>query len=279
MNTKFAALFKFTTALVLLLTAYIPTLAWMIDRWVAAESYYGHGFLIPVVSLFLVWQRKDSLKNAKRSSEIAGLWIVAIGLFIHIICALLKVYFISGFSFVLVIYGLVLFFFGREAARRLRFPIFFLLIMIPVPLVVIGNLTVKLKLFAAQCATFILNRIGFPSIRDGSIIRMPASYIAVEAPCSGLRSLISLLTLGLLFSYMLKLTYIKKGILFLSSAPIAIASNVLRIIMIAILNDLYGEKVAMGFLHNFSGLLVFAFAFFGLLTVSNTLKAREDEKE
>jgi exosortase len=249
----------------------------MVARWTAAESYYGHGFLIPLVSLYVIWQRKELLKKAKISSELTGLIIVAIGLLVHILCALLKVYFISGFSFVFALYGLVLFFFGKEVARNLIFPIFFLLAMIPLPLVLISNLTVKLKLFAAQCATVILNKIGFPSIRNGSIIRMPNSFIAVEAPCSGLRSLIALLTLGLIFSFAIKVSYYKKGLILLSSMPIALAANMVRILMLATVNDLYGEEVAMGFFHDFLGFFVFAFAFAGLWIVVRLIDKRQTD--
>ena len=206
------------------------------------------------------------------------MWLITAGLLTHIICAVLKVYFISGFSLILVIYGLVLYFFGREVARTLNFPILFLLTMVPLPLVVVSNLTVKLKLFAAECATFILNHIGFPSVRDGSVIRMPNSFIAVEAPCSGLRSLISLLTLGLLFAYMLKASFFKKAILLLSAVPFAVATNMLRIIMLATVNDLYGEKAAMGFFHDFSGFFVFALAFIGLLWVYKVLEPKNESQ-
>ncbi len=270
---------KFVSCLALLFIAYIPTLKWMIDRWFEAESYYGHGFLIPALSLFIIWQRRGALKRIPISGGITGLWIVISSLLVHMICAGLKVYFISGFSFVFAIYGLIIFFFGRKMAHSLIFPVFFLLAMIPLPLVLISNLTVRLKLFAAQCATIILNHIGFPSIRDGSIIRMPNSYIAVEAPCSGLRSLISLLTLGLLFSYAMRVSYVKKAILFASSIPIAIATNIFRILMLATVNDLYGEKIAMGFFHDFTGFLVFAFAFAGLFGVSRILESAGDKDE
>lgn len=256
----------------LLLIAYTPTLLWMYDRWMAKESYYSHGILIPIVSIFIAWQRRDALKKITVSSEIAGLWITAVCLVIHIICAALKVYFISGFSFVLAIYGLILFFFGKHMMRKLIFPVFFLLAMIPLPLVIIGNLTVRMKLFAAHVSIAILNKIGFPSMLDGSIIRMPSSFIEIAAPCSGLRSLISLLTLGLIFAYVTKVSYVKKGILLLSSVPIALASNICRILMLATVNDLYGEKVAFGFFHDFSGFFVFALAFSGLLGVSKILE-------
>ena len=146
--------------------------------------------------------------------------------------------------------------------------------MIPLPLVLIGNLTVKLKLFVAEISTFILNGIGFPSIRDGSFIRMPNSFIEVAAPCSGLRSLISLLTLGLLFSYAMKVSYVRKSVLFLSSIPIALASNVIRITLLAIINDLYGEAAATGFFHDFSGFIMFGVAFVGLFSISHVLEKR-----
>lgn len=267
---------KFASCVLLLLIAYIPTILWMADRWFAKESYYGHGFLIPIVSLVITWQKRDILKKIKPAGAIAGLWIIMACLLVHIICAALKVYFISGFSFVLAIYGLILFFFGKKMTNALIFPTLFLLTMIPLPLVVVGNLTVKMKLFAAQASTFMLNHIGFPCVRDGSVIKMPNSYIAVEAPCSGLRSLISLLTLGLLFSYVIKVSLLKKTILFLSSIPIALASNIFRIILLAAVNDLYGEKVAMGFFHDFTGFLVFAVAFTGLYGVSRALEGNRE---
>jgi len=270
-------LVKFGTAVALLLAAYVPTIMWMIDRWFAKESYYSHGFLIPLIALFIIWQRKDALSKVRISGSLAGLWIIAISLCINIVCAALKIYFISGFSLVFAIYGLVLFFFGKDMVRQLIFPLFVLFLMIPLPLVLIGNLTVKLKLLAAQLSTFVLNRIGFPSMLDGSVIVMPASRLEVAAPCSGLRSIIALLTLGLLFSYAVKTSYLKKSIIFLSAVPIAIASNVFRIVLIAVVNDLYGGEVAMGTFHDLSGFLVFAVAFLGLLGVSTIMEPKQNE--
>lgn len=255
----------------LLIITYIPMFIWMWDRWLAKESYYNHGFLIPLISLYVVWQRRETLRKIKPKGSMLGVLIIGAGLIMHILAALLKVYFISGFSFVFVLYGLILFFYGREMARNLIFPVFFLLAMVPLPLVLISNLTVRLKLFVAQVATFILNRIGFPSVREGSIIRMPSSYVAIEAPCSGLRSLISLITLGLIFAYTVKGAYWKKATLFISSIPIALMTNMIRITTLAVVNDLYGKKIAMGFFHDFSGFFMFGIAFLCLYGVSRIL--------
>ncbi|MFH0731628.1 MAG: exosortase/archaeosortase family protein [Candidatus Omnitrophota bacterium] len=273
-NTK--RIIQFASSAILLLIAYIPMLDWMIDRWFAKESYYGHGMLIPVVALYFVWSRKELLKKAKMSSSMSGVIIIAASLLIHIICAALKVYFISGFSFVFALYGLVLFFFGKEIAKCLIFPVFFLLAMIPLPLVLIGNLVVRLKLLAMDGSVFLLNRIGFQAIKDGGYIRMPNSFILVADPCSGLRSLISLLTLGLVFAFTMKASYIKKTTLLLSSVPIAIFSNVLRITSVSIVNDLYGEKAANGFFHGFAGFMVFVVAFGLLFWVGKGLENKHE---
>ncbi len=264
-------LVKFASCLALTLIAYIPTINWMMGRWNGKESYYSHGFLVPLITLFIIWQRRDVLSKIKITGNILGLWIVAACLLVHVICAALRVYFVSGFTLITLVYGMVLFFFGKDVVRKLTFPILFLFTMVPLPLAAIGVLTVKLKLLATQLSVFVLNTIGFRCIQDGSFIRMPSSFIEVAAPCSGLRSIISLLTLGLLFAYFSKTSFFKKSILFLSSIPIAIATNVMRITVVAVVNDLYGGKVAMGVFHDLTGYLVFVVAFVMLYGVMQLL--------
>ncbi|PIU41925.1 MAG: hypothetical protein COS99_02815 [Candidatus Omnitrophica bacterium CG07_land_8_20_14_0_80_42_15] len=264
-------LIKFGLLLALVIIVYIPTLAWMWDRWFAAESYYEHGFLIPLVSLYFVWQKRKEVKSVEWSSGQVGLAIIALSLLAHLACAVLRVYFVSGFLFVLALYGLVLFSFGKKLTRLLIFPILFLFMMVPLPLVAVGNLTVALKLFVTKASVFLLNHIGFPSLQDGSIIRMPKSYIMIEAPCSGLRSLISLLTLGLIFAYTMKASYIKKIILLILAFPIAMFTNIMRTTLIAMVNDLYGGKIAMGFFHDMTGFVMFGVAFACLYGASKGL--------
>jgi len=274
MDERKAAIFKFASAAALAIVAYFPTLQWMVDRFNAPDSYYGHAFFIPAISAYIAWQRKETLKNAPLSSEWYGLAVVVACLAVHLVCAALKIYFISGFTLVAVLYGLVLFFLGKETARILTFPLFFLFTMIPLPMVAIAQITVRLKLFATQAAALVLNLIGFICVTDGNIIRMPSSYVVVDTPCSGLRSLISLLTLGLLFTYFIKVSYPRKAVLFLSSIPIAIATNVFRIVIVAILNDFFGPAVAMGTFHYVLGFFVFIFAFGAFLGVAKLLERR-----
>jgi exosortase len=107
---------------------------------------------------------------------------------------------------------------------------------------------------------------------------MPNSEIEIAAPCSGLRSLISLLTLGLIFAFALKISLFKKIVLFLSSIPIAIVANIIRVLLLAVVNDIYGEKIAMGFFHDCTGFVMFAVAFIGLYFVGVWLEGTAGEK-
>ena len=166
----------------------------------------------------------------------------------------------------------MLLFLGKKFLKELLFPITFLISMIPLPLVAIANISFRLKIFAAQLSTAILNGMGIPAMRDGSVIKTMHSYLMVEDPCSGIRSLIALISLGALMAYFSNTTKIKKAILFLSSIPIAVGSNIIRIVALALASEMYGTKLATGTFHDVMGILVFVFAFLGLSLVGKTLE-------
>ncbi|MFC1667454.1 exosortase/archaeosortase family protein [Candidatus Omnitrophota bacterium] len=251
---------------------YIPTFIWMWGRWFAEESYYSHGILMPLVTIFLILFKKDELKNLKPIPNKIGILLILIGAMIYLISAWMRVYFTSGLSLILLILGLVLYFLGKVYLRKLLYPILFLLFMVPMPMVLVANLTVKLKLFATQCATAVLNKIGIFAVRDGSIIRTMHSYMMVEAPCSGLRSLISLLALGALIAYFMKTSVVKKWILVFLSMPIAICANVFRVSLLTAVNEIYGKEFAMGWFHDFSGFLLFFVALIGLMVTKKLVE-------
>ena len=265
-------MFKLIILTVLAAAAYVPTFIWMVQRWTAVETYYSHGFLIPLISIFIVWLRREKLSKLKAAPLRLGWLFFGAGIAIHTLSALLQVYFTSGFSLILVIMGLVLLFLGKDFLKQLLFPIFFLVFMIPLPMVAIANLSFRLKIFASQVSTFIVNRLGIPAIREGSIIKTTHSYLVVEDICSGIRSLIALIALGVLMSYYSRLSRAKKIILFSSAIPIAIFSNVIRIVALTLVSEIYGSKVATGKFHDVMGILVFVFAFLGLSLVAKMLE-------
>jgi exosortase len=256
----------------LVIIAYIPAFIWMIDRWSSAETYYSHGFLVPLISGFIIWQKRKELNKLKIQPLNSGWLFFGAGIAIHAISALWQVSFSSGFSLLLVLPGLVLLCLGKEFLKQLLFPILFLTFMIPLPLVAIANLSFRLKIFAAQVSTLIVNRLGIAAVREGSVIKTAHSYLVVEDPCSGIRSLIALIALGALMAYFSNIPRAKKIILFFSSIPIALLSNIIRIVTVTLASEIYGSQFATGTFHDVMGILVFVFSFIGLSMTAKLLE-------
>lgn len=265
-------LVKLFSLLALVAIAYIPTFRWMIDRWSAKDTYYSHGFLVPFISAFIIWQKRRELSKLIIKPVNSGWLIFSLGLLIHAISISFRVSFSSGFSLIITLIGLILITLGKNALKKLIFPVCFLISMIPLPLALIASLSFKLKIFAAQASTVLMNKIGIATIREGSILRTLHATLMVEDPCSGIRSLVALISLGALAAYFNHLPRPRKTILFLSSIPIAVATNIIRITALGLVSEIYGEKYATGIFHDTMGILVFVFAFLGLMFVQKLLE-------
>lgn len=265
---------KLLLAFFVMIIAYFPTLIWMFDRWWVRDSYYSHGILIPAVSIFLIYQIKDELAKIEFKESPWGMRLIIAGVALHLLASHpnVRVYFVSGFSMLFVISGIVLYLYGEELFKKIAFPLAFLVFMIPLPLVVINKLSLQLKMFAAEMAETVLNNMRIPAIRDGSIIRMRHANVVVDDVCSGLRSLISLTALGSIFAYWLKGPVWKKVILFLSTIPIAIVTNMCRVVLLASISEIWGTEYADGLVHDVTGFMVFALAFVMLYAVGKLLE-------
>lgn len=259
-------------AVILLLAAYFPILIWLWDRWFARDSYYSHGILIPFVTGYLIWQKKDILKKITPTQSSLGIPLIIFGLLIYLLSAPLRIYFTSGFSMLIIIYGLALHFYGWPIVRHIAFPLFFLFFMMPLPSQAIINISFRMKMFAAEIATSVLNGMGFQAARDGSIITMRHTQVIVDDVCSGLRSLISLTALGSIFAYWLNAPMYKKIILFLTTIPIAIIANVCRVVILSSISEIWGAEYATGFTHDATGYMVFIVAFILLYAASKLLE-------
>lgn len=255
-----------------IIITYLPIYLWLWERWFARDSYYSHGFLIPFVVGFLIWQKREDLAKTAYVPSAWGLRLIILGLLIHLLSSMFRVYFSSGFSLLIVVVGLTLEIFGSQVFRKIWFPVFFLFFMIPLPLVVISGISFKLKMFAASIATGVLNGMHIPALQEGSIIKMPHTYVIVDDICSGLRSLISLTALGSIFAYLMKASRVKRVCLFLSTIPIAVITNVFRIIFLSLISEIWGSQYATGFTHDLSGFLVFVLAFILLFCIGKLLE-------
>lgn len=242
---------------------YFPTLIWLFERYIAVDSYYSHGFIIPIVSIFLIWlKRKDYLQNLKKEFSCWGLILIVFALLTNLISVWAEFFFVSGLSIIALFFGICLFLYGKKITKKLVFPIFFLIFMIPLPLVIINSISFPMKMLVTNSAVFILKTIfNIPVSNEGFQIFFPKSTLIVENPCSGLRSLISMLALGSIFAFLLKAHITKRIGLFLSSIPIALLTNLFRIIILSLAVFIYGNDMTSGFFHDFTGYLTFGIAF------------------
>jgi exosortase len=262
---------------VLLFANYFPVLKWMVARWDEPASYMAHGWLIPPISAFLLWQRRRELGSLPRGPGQASAWglpLIVLCLFFHLVAGVADVSSISGLTMVGVIFGFVLLLEGKAVARAAWFPILFLVLMVPPPEFIIDKLNFSLKLTAADLATGLLDLVGLPAIRQGSYMVFGSDRLAVGDVCSGLRSLLSLLDLAVLYAYLVRERGRAPVLAALAMAvPAAIVGNGVRIFLVACLVMALGQaavfKPRLGDwdLHLFTGAAIFIAAF-GCLYVS-----------
>jgi exosortase len=180
-------------------------------------------------------------------------------------------------SLVVLLAGLVLYRSGWRYLKGMAFPIVFLLFMIPWPAIILNALTLPLQLLAARLSTSSLQLMNLPVYREGNVIFLPHATLEVVEACSGIRSLVSLLALAVVFAYMTQRHVWKIAVLVVSATPIAIIANAFRIWGTGVLAHVYGPQAAEGFYHTFAGWLVFVIAFV-LLTVEGAVMSRFGKK-
>ena len=257
---------------ILFLWAYTPIFIWMWDRWFARDTYYSHGILVPFVTIYFIWQMRDELKNVPVKRAPWSLVFFAIGIAIYLVGSTLRIYFPSAVSMLLVLISLILYFYGTKVLRKIAFPIVFLVFMIPLPLYIIVNISFKMKLFAATIAAQLLNFLGMYAVQDGSVIKLRSAFVVVDDVCSGLRSLISLTALGSIFAYIMNAPVYKRLILFLATIPIAIITNVCRVVLLSTFTEAFGVEFTKGPIHDITGYLVFVLAFGMLYAIRRMLE-------
>lgn len=242
-------------------------LMWL--RWFGPIGYYSHGPLVFPISVVTAWlivrQRGLPMESTPRSRR-WGMTLIVGCIMVHLLSMYTRgtITFLSGFMLLGVLAGIMLYLGGFPMFRRLWFPLAFLAFMVPLPDPVNNKITFFLKMRVAAASTDIASLAGVPVIRQGSnILLSHMRELTVDAVCSGLKSLISLLAFATLFTYACRLRGLKRWILFLSAVPIALAANVVRITTLIIVANSYGTKIssAGGWVHDSMGYLVFVIAF------------------
>ena len=257
------ALIKIGTCLFCIGILYYSVFQTLIYDW-TNDPDFSHGFLIPFISLYLVWQLAEELERLPVAPRNFGILVIIDELVLLIIGNLAAEYFTQRVSFLIIVSGIILFLLGRQHLKLLAFPIVFLIFMIPIPSILLLKITFPMQLFAAKVATAALQLLDVPVLREGNVIHLVENTLEVERACSGIRSLISLLAIGTVLAYFITRVNWQRAVVILSCFPIAIATNAFRVTMTGVLANYYGMKMAEGFFHGFSGMVLY---FAGLILV------------
>lgn len=254
-------------ALALAMVIYGPILYYMAQHWNAVADY-SHGFLVAPLALYFAWERKAQLKRARIEPSWWGLLPLVLSTVTLVVGRLGVELMNMRVSFVLALMGIVLLLLGRQVFKILAFPLFFLFLMIPLPQSLVNPIAFPLQLIAADWAVQALFFLRIPALREGNIIHLPDTTLFVAEACSGLRSLMALITLGVVFAYFFRRSWGERSIIVASAIPIAIVVNALRVTVTGILTYHFGEKAAEGAIHEFQGLITFGAAFVLLLVLA-----------
>lgn len=264
---------------------YFTVIVKLANDWWHDENY-SHGLLIPFVIAFILWQERKSFVDSKSAPS---RWVGAIGIGAAL-CALWAgtagaELFVQRASLVLILACIVIYFFGLRLMRVVAVPLVLLVLAIPIPQIIFNRIAFPLQLFASRCAVAAMSFFSIPVLRQGNVIELmplgasePKKLAVVEA-CSGIRSLMTLVTLAVIYAYFTKpkatqtsivqnkvyaaflsFTFWRSLILVLAAVPIAILTNALRVSGTGVLAHYYGTRVADGFFHTFSGWVIYVAA-------------------
>jgi exosortase len=239
---------------------YGPILIRLVRQW-NSDADYSHGFLVPFLSAYLIWQRRDTLAQVVRRPSNWGLVVVLGSLGLLFLGSLGAELFLTRVSIIGTICGLIVYFSGWRLLRALAFPLAFLLFAVPIPALIYNEIVFPLQFIASRFATGVLETLNlFPIMREGNVLIMPGMRLEVVEACSGIRSLMSLLALAAGYGYLAEKSVPVRWFMFLAMIPLAIISNGTRVMITALMTNYIGPQAAEGFMHEFSGWVIFVVA-------------------
>ena len=242
----------------LLMACYAPILWGLARQWAAGEDM-SHGFFVPVVAGFVAWQRRAEIAAVEASPSYWGLAIAAWGGVQMVLGTLAAQLFVARTAFLVSLVGAVLFLGGSRLLKILAFPLLLLTFMFPIPAIVYARVTLPLQLLASGMAETILSALGVPVLRDGNVLELASQRLSVVEACSGIRSLVSLGFLALVYGYFFDRRTWMRGVLLAATVPIAIAANAARVTLMGLMGG-YRADLARGVPHLAEGWVLFATA-------------------
>src|SRR5579859_7308517 len=262
----------------LVATLYAAVLRGLVGQW-WSDPDYGHGFLVPLFSGYVLWQERDQWRGKESKPGNFGLLVMVGAVVLLLAGSLGAELFTSRFSLLILIAGMVLFLAGWKVLRAVSFPLAFLLLMIPIPVIIYNQITFPLQLIASRFATFWLELVRIPVLREGNVLILPNYSLEVVEACSGIRSLMTLITLAVAYGYLAEPRRWARYALVILMVPIAMVSNAIRIMGTGVLTYRFGPAAAEGFFHEFSGWVIFVASLILMFTCHWILKRLGTRRE
>jgi exosortase len=240
----------------LLLLLYGPILRFLVLQW-WSDPDYGHGFFVPLFSGYVLYQERNRWMNGEAKPSNFGFLVMLGAIGLLLVGSLGAELFLSRVSLLVLLAGMILFLAGWRVLRAVSFPLAFLLFMIPIPVIIYNQITFPLQLIASRFATFWLEAARVPVLRDGNVLLLSNYSLEVVEACSGIRSLLSLIALAVAYGHFAEPRRWVRYLLVMLMVPSAIVSNAMRIMGAGLLARKFGPGAAEGFLHTFSGWVIF----------------------
>jgi exosortase len=256
---------------ILLAACYAPVLRALVRQW-NGDPDMGHGFFVPLIAAWIVWQRREELAEIKPQPNRWGLVLVLWGGLQLVVATLGAELFSARLAFLITLIGVVWTLGGNIMLKKLAFPLFLLFFMVPIPAVIYSAATFKLQILASKLADDALTLLSIPVLREGNVLELPNQKLSVVEACSGIRSLLSLTFLSLVYGYFFERKTWIRVVLFLSTIPIAIIANGSRVTITGIMTQVKAE-LAEGFFHEAQGWVIFMVAL-GILIVWHQMLIR-----
>jgi exosortase len=242
----------------LLVVCYAPVLVRLVRQWIEDQDM-GHGFFVPLVAGYIIWQKKQELLAESPSPNWWGLAVVAYGAFQLLVATLGAELFLARTAFLISLAGVILTLAGTRIFLKLAFPLFLLCFMVPIPAIVYSQITFPMQLFASQVADWALSLLGIPVLREGNILELASQRLNVVEACSGIRSLLSLSFLSLVYAWFFDKKVWMRAVLLVATLPIAIIANASRVTLTGLVSE-YDPELARGVFHYASGWVIFMVA-------------------
>jgi exosortase len=245
-------------ASLLFVLGYWPAFQILFSKWWASEAY-THAFLVLPIILYMVWEKRSALPKAPVRSALIGLTILLVSVPVYLFALLTQVHTVIALATVLTLVGAIVFLGGLTALRLLIMPLLLLLLLIPVPDPLMIQITFPLQLKVSQIGEAIVHFLGVPIFREGNIMTIPGKSFEVVEACSGMRSIMTLITLAVIVGYFALKRIPSKLILALASIPLAILINIFRVVVMILAFHWFEFDLSEGSAHTLLGLFVFIF--------------------